>query len=502
MSDDVYRLHRLDLGPGGPLFAQVAEAVPGLSRHKARAAITAGLLKEGKAPLLEATLVPERRLQATLDLRQGIPAKPHLARTRQTAGPALRILWQDATVIVVDKASGVLSAPEPEGEQGHVPQLLRRILLKRNEEAGYVGVVHRIDKDTSGCLVLARTPQAQRILSGQFAGGAAGREYLALVSPAPRQDQQRIEGRLGRGVDGRRTVVLSDQPGKDAVTRYQVLERFGDTAELALVLETGRTHQIRVHLADLGSPVMGDRVYGAKPSRRPGLRAVAAPAERLMLHAFRIAFDHPLTGERIVVEAPTPEAYRRTRRHIGGSEHSPLPPVPPRVVTAPRLDEELDPDADDDDGIEHLPPVVRSTAERRRLRAEQFTQPRSRGDHPRGATRRPGPDAPVVRDELPRPARRSADTTRGTVATRDEQAPARRAPRNMDHRDEAPRAPRRASGRDDQRRAPQRDERPGADRRNTGRRTAARRDESRPPRGRGSDAARPARPARDERRRR
>jgi 23S rRNA pseudouridine1911/1915/1917 synthase len=314
MSDALHSLHRLTLHkPGEHLFAALAEALPGLSRSQARQAVMAGLVSLDGVPCAEAKTVLGDRARVTVDLRHGIRRilNARLKGDGAPAGKPFTILYEDQYLIVVDKAAGVLSAPLPSKGTGekttreHLPNFIRRALTKRGREVGYLGIVHRLDKETSGCIVFALTREAQRLLSEQFAGHAAGRAYRAIVYGGPRNDQDELHQRIGRGEDGRRAMI-DDGPGKDTVTRFRVLKRHAKGTELDIELETGRTHQIRVAFADIGCPVAGDRVYG----RRPRKDEVPPPrAPRLMLHAHRLVFDHPVTGRRIEVEAPVPREF-------------------------------------------------------------------------------------------------------------------------------------------------------------------------------------------------
>jgi 23S rRNA pseudouridine1911/1915/1917 synthase len=322
---DLHTLHRLTIDdPGRELFAALAERISGLSRHQARLAVAAGLVTVQGKPVREPKTTLPERARVEVDLRHGI-RKPFLARRHAEHAPDERpfsILHHDDALVIVDKAAGVASAPSERGERGHVPELLRRALKKRGSDPKYIKVVHRLDQDTSGCLCLALTREAQRLLSEQFAAHSAGRVYRCLVHGAPKQDRDELRGAIAHGRYGRRVLLREGDEdagdrGKDAVTRFAVLRRFGAAdharaAELEVELETGRTHQIRVSLAAIGCPVIGDRVYGFRgPDRSlaPGDKPLPRPS-RLMLHAWKLALDHPLTNRRIEVTAPLPEAFR------------------------------------------------------------------------------------------------------------------------------------------------------------------------------------------------
>ncbi|MHC5067326.1 MAG: RluA family pseudouridine synthase [Planctomycetota bacterium] len=326
--DELYRLHDISLSEAGPLFAAIAATVPGLSRHKARLAITAGLVTVDGTLCLDPQQTADAGATLVLDLRQGIPAKGAQRRDR-TERPrsdrAFTILHEDDDLVVIDKASGILSAPIDANSHGHIPELLRAHWKARGIESRFIGVVHRIDQETSGCLVLAKTREAQRIIQAQFTTHSAGRTYRCLVAGNPRQDRDTLTGKIGRGPDGRRAVVEDRLPGKDAITHFEVISRFIRGSELECRLETGRTHQIRVHLAAIGCPVLGDPVYGPQPRGRRRRSGPALPrAPRLMLHAHHIKLDHPRTGLRLECDAPLPELFAQLR----GTLNQALPPSP------------------------------------------------------------------------------------------------------------------------------------------------------------------------------
>ncbi len=317
---DLFVLHKLSLErPGEPLFAALAEAIPGLSRHQARQAVMGGLVSVDGSPMLEAKHPLGDQAKVVVDLRHGIKSAVNhrLKEGTSTAGQSkpFTILFRDRQVVVVDKAAGILSAPTHHGadgrskERGHLPELVRRTIRKLDdEEPRFLGLLHRLDQDTSGCLIMALTREAQRLLAPQFHAHSATRTYRALVIGQPRNDADTLHQRLGRDDSGRRSVVDEDEPGKDSVTHFRVLQRFAQGCELEVTLETGRTHQIRVSLANIGCPIYGDRVYAPRRKPKPG-ELPPPKAPRLMLHAEKLAFDHPVTNKRIEVVAPVPKDF-------------------------------------------------------------------------------------------------------------------------------------------------------------------------------------------------
>jgi len=315
MPDDIHRMHEVSVSQDAALLDALVAAVAGLSRGRARRAIRAGLVTvDGDVQLEEREALRAGAL-IRCDLRQGIPSKGALKHGR-SAGPSdappFTILHQDEHLIVVDKAPGVLAAPDPSDRgRPHVAQLLRQQAQRQKRALRFLGAVHRIDAATSGCLILALSQEAQRLLGQQLAGPGASRRYRCIVIGGPRQDQDVLRARLGRGADGRRATVGADRPGKDAVTHFSVLQRGEQMSELECWLETGRTHQIRIQLAAIGCPVLGDAVYGPRPLPK-GLPRVP----RLMLHAHRIDFDHPIGGERVSVTAPMPSLFEHMGRRL------------------------------------------------------------------------------------------------------------------------------------------------------------------------------------------
>ena len=208
----------------------------------------------------------------------------------------LRIAYEDEHLLVVDKPAGLVVHPGAGRRAGTLVHGLLARGLAGGEEPERPGVVHRLDRDTSGLIVVARTEEAYRGLQALVRRRVVDRRYLALVRGRPRSRRGRIEAPIGRDRrDPTRQSLDTDHP-REAVTHFEVLELLPEHALLEVRLETGRTHQIRVHLAAIDLPVVGDRVYGV-----PGLGL-----ERQFLHAARLGFPHPLTGERIEAASRLP----------------------------------------------------------------------------------------------------------------------------------------------------------------------------------------------------
>ncbi len=237
--------------------------------------------------------------------RESISVDPaELAPLRAVAEELpIEILYEDRDVVVVNKAAGMVV----HAGAGHSRGTLVNALLHRFGALSSVngdlrpGIVHRLDRDTSGVLVIARTDQAHRALARQFHDRQVEKNYLALVHGRMKQSQGRIETPIARDPVRRIRMTTKLTGGRPALTEYRVLERFERFSYLDVRIGTGRTHQIRVHLASLRHPILGDRLYGA-PQRVEGLPSL----NRFFLHAHRLRFRSPSTGEWIGVESPLP----------------------------------------------------------------------------------------------------------------------------------------------------------------------------------------------------
>ncbi|MGQ0484470.1 MAG: RluA family pseudouridine synthase [Hyphomicrobiales bacterium] len=302
--------------PAGRLDRALAQAFPRLSRSRFQSLIAEGMVTvEGRA-----VTDAGRRLKGGERLRVSVP--PVAPAEPQAETMPLAIVYEDASLIVIDKPAGLVVHPGA----GHATGTLVNALIAHCGASlsgvGGVrrpGIVHRLDKDTSGLLVVAKTDAAHRGLSEQFAAhgrdGRLKRAYLGLVWGAPERHRGTIAAGLGRsGANRQKMAVSGSQGARQAVTRYEVLKRFGTPPLASLLrceLETGRTHQIRVHLAHIGHPLLGDQTYGAgfKASRNT-LPEAARDALKLLnrqaLHATLLGFEHPVTGKPLLFESPAP----------------------------------------------------------------------------------------------------------------------------------------------------------------------------------------------------
>jgi 23S rRNA pseudouridine1911/1915/1917 synthase len=273
----------------------------GISRGLARRALAAGgVFLDGRRCKVAGRL-----------LRAGQKVAVNLEEGGRVPGPSAPLdrrclLHADAHLAAVDKPAGVPAQPTLTGDRGTLPDLVSELL------GAEVAPVHRLDRETSGVTVLARTRLAAAALAEAFRAGTPEKTYLALCARAPRPPHGRIDLPLAKDPrhPGRRQVAASGEP---AATRYRTLAVGpAGTALVEARPETGRTHQIRAHLAHLGAPLLGDPRYGGP--RKVG--EVAVP--RVMLHALRLEIDHPATGARLCLEAPLPEDFRQVQRGLLG----------------------------------------------------------------------------------------------------------------------------------------------------------------------------------------
>jgi 23S rRNA pseudouridine1911/1915/1917 synthase len=204
--------------------------------------------------------------------------------------------YEDEHLIVVDKGAGLVVHPGRGHREDTLSQQLAPLLAGGDPERA--GIVHRLDRDTSGLIVVARSEEALRSLQAELAARRIEREYLALVEGRPPSRTGTIDAPIGRDPRVRTRMAVGGAGAREARTRFTLERALPSTSLLSVLLETGRTHQIRVHLQAIGHPVVGDPEYGTN-----GLLGL----ERQFLHAARLAFDHPVTGERLEVRSPLPE---------------------------------------------------------------------------------------------------------------------------------------------------------------------------------------------------
>ncbi|TAJ66656.1 RluA family pseudouridine synthase [Brevundimonas sp.] len=316
---------RLEAG-GGRLDKVLADLFPTLSRARVQALLAEGVITRDGQPLASASAKALPGLYAVA-LPAVISAIP-----RPEAIP-LTVLFEDADLIVIDKPAGMAVHPAPGSETGTlVNALLHHCAASLSGIGGVArpGIVHRLDKHTSGVMVAAKSDAAHAGLSALFAAHDIERTYIALVRGAPNPEKGRIISNLGRSTGDRKKMAVLRTGGREAITDYVVEQVFGAApkkgsrpaapplaARVACTLHTGRTHQIRVHMASKGSPLLGDPVYGTGSPANPVRVAIAeAGLTRQALHAAILGFVHPVTGEALRFQTAPPEDMRRLEQGL------------------------------------------------------------------------------------------------------------------------------------------------------------------------------------------
>jgi 23S rRNA pseudouridine1911/1915/1917 synthase len=286
------------------------EELPDMSRNRLKNLILEGQLSVGGATITDPSQTVKPGQLYVLEVPPAISAEP------EAQSIPLTVVFEDEHLIVVDKAAGMVVHPAPGNMDGTLVNALLAHCGGSLSGIGGVrrpGIVHRIDKDTSGLLVVAKSGAAHAGLSAQFAAHDLEREYHTLVWGHPRPTTGRIEQTIGRHPGDRKKMAVVNRGGKHSVTHYRTLARYdAEIAMLACTLETGRTHQIRVHMAYLGFPVIGDPIYTSIRRRRSSVKRSEVPVEisgfrRQALHAAVLGFLHPVDGSNCRFESPLPE---------------------------------------------------------------------------------------------------------------------------------------------------------------------------------------------------
>ena len=279
-----------------------------LSRNAAAKLIESGAVTVfGKPESKKYAVEPEDEIEISIPEPEACEAMPE--------NIPLDIVYEDEDILVVNKPSGMVVHPAPGNYSGTlVNALLYHCKDSLSGIGGVIrpGIVHRIDKDTSGLLVVAKNDAAHTALSEELSYHGIEREYHALAIGGFKQDTGKIDAPIGRHpVDRKKMAVLLSEGAhaKEAVTNYEVISRFGEVTYIKCLLETGRTHQIRVHMAYIGHPLIGDEVYKSTKIRFEKLHAPLIDGQ--MLHAKRLSLTHPTTKERMTFECELPENFKR-----------------------------------------------------------------------------------------------------------------------------------------------------------------------------------------------
>ena len=248
---------------------------------------------------------PGTRLKPGQVVAEASPGRAAQGRGARSRRPTVEVVYQDSQVVVIDKPVGISTVPYDDNETDTAQSRLRYQLGTKKNRQATVLKVHRIDKATSGLVIFARTPTAHRHLKDQLRVRSIARSYLCIVHGQPRAETITSWLVPDRG-DGLRGSTNVPKKGRRAVTHVELVERLGPVSLLRCKLETGRTHQIRIHLAEAGHPLVGEPVYIRRFVRRGGT-PIEAP--RMMLHATELGFEHPTEGRPIHLESPMPEAF-------------------------------------------------------------------------------------------------------------------------------------------------------------------------------------------------
>ncbi len=282
-----------------------------LSRSQAK-----HLIEQKHILLNERPPKPGTRLKSG-DILSGILPQPQPLSLIPESIP-LKVLYEDPSIIVIDKPPGMVVHPAPGNPSGTLVNALLHHCKDLSGINGALrpGIVHRLDKETSGVMVVAKDDEAYRQLTGMFKNRNIEKIYLAIVHGNVRQNEGLIDAPIGRHPDQRKKMSIQTKKGRPALTRWKVLERFGAFTVLEIHPQTGRTHQIRVHLTSMGHPLLKDPLYGKRGKSNitedPRLKDCAAKMNRQALHAYQLEFDHPRSGKRVQFVAPVPQDMKET----------------------------------------------------------------------------------------------------------------------------------------------------------------------------------------------
>jgi 23S rRNA pseudouridine1911/1915/1917 synthase len=299
---------------GWRLDRALAAAIPTLSRERLKALIRSGAVEAGHGPVRD----PASKVKGDERLSIAVP-EPRAAHNEPQDIP-LTIVFEDDHLLVIDKPAGLVVHPAAGNFDGTLVNALLHHCGGSLSGIGGVarpGIVHRIDKDTSGLLVVAKTDVAHEGLAKQFAAHSIERRYLAIVSGVPRLGAGLVDAPLARSAANRKKIAIVESGrGKRAVTHWKRLEILREAALVECRLETGRTHQVRVHMASLGHPLLGDPVYGRSGTKH-GKLLKELGFHRQALHATELGFTHPVTKDRLSFSSPMPPDMQELFNALG-----------------------------------------------------------------------------------------------------------------------------------------------------------------------------------------
>ena len=308
-------------GEGERLDSYLASRVPDVSRVAFRR-----LIEDGCVTVNGSASRPSHKVKAGELIQYAIP--PPKPTRLQAEELALDVVYEDEDLIVVNKPKGMVVHPAPGTARGTLVNALLAHCKGLSVVGGIErpGIVHRLDKDTSGLMVVAKNDTAHHALQKQIQARTAERKYLALVWGNPRFEEAVVDAPIGRHPVDRKKMAVVESPtrrSRVAMTDFRVLERFGSFALIEARLQTGRTHQVRVHSAYAGHPVVGDPVYSGKRRLQAGPKESVAAINRLIdalqgqaLHAYYLSFEHPRSGKRLEFTVSMPEEMEELVRHL------------------------------------------------------------------------------------------------------------------------------------------------------------------------------------------
>jgi 23S rRNA pseudouridine1911/1915/1917 synthase len=299
---------------GWRLDRALAAAVPTLSRERLKTLIRSGAVETRGEPVRD----PAIKVKGNEKLRVAVP-EPKPAHNEPQDIP-LTILFEDEHLLVVDKPAGLVVHPAAGNFDGTLVNALLHYCAGALSGIGGVvrpGIVHRIDKDTSGLLVVAKTDVAHEGLAKQFAAHSIDRRYLAIVNGLPKAAAGKVDAPLARSATNRKKIaIVEGSRGKRAVTHWKRLEVLRDAALVECRLETGRTHQVRVHMASIGHPLVGDPIY-SRSGKTHGKLLKELGFHRQALHAAELGFTHPVTKHKLSFSSPMPPDMQELKRALG-----------------------------------------------------------------------------------------------------------------------------------------------------------------------------------------
>ena len=296
------------------LDIRLTSLYPDFSRSRLQGLIDAGFVKVNGEVALKASAKVEDTDNIEVTFPPPVPAEP------EPEDIPLDVIYEDGDILVINKSAGIVAHPAP----GHIAGTIVNAILHHCPDLKGIGgvsrpgIVHRLDQDTSGVMIIAKSQAAMTVLARDFSSHANIRKiYLAIVHGRPNPSEGRIENLIGRHPGNRKKMAIVEENGKLAITKYRTLSTIDKPvnenvwepgSEISLVecdILTGRTHQIRLHMASLGCPIVGDAIYGRKSADR----TIFPTPERQLLHAQRLAIRHPVTREPLVFEAPVPDCF-------------------------------------------------------------------------------------------------------------------------------------------------------------------------------------------------